>query len=472
MGNILSGDLHPHQLRALEAIERALAAGATTVQIVMATGTGKSAVIGHAVARLFKAGRAHRALFLTPVAAVAEQMAERLRSLDLGEDGLLGDAHYVHVLHAGSAPDNRDGTVTIATHARLRSLIRNGFTPDFDLVVLDQLEGGTDWPETATTKLIYREHVTIIAFSSRLPPHAEAASPPAFTYDIRAAIADGVLVNMSRRVSSGGGGAWPTFDPQHPIHSQRHIFLGGVDEDHDAILKLAGQLRAAGIRIADTIQVQSSDVPPGDVIVAVLSRNSIQMPLAEVDVSRALERRGVDVVPAVIEYCAIPAQLAGRLPVDVTGGADGLLRRLQASAMVDLDSLAPARFENLVADLLTRLDFTLAPSTAAHVGDSGVDFLGTHQDVDGFGIATKYLIQVKLTRSSFRDVDGLLHLVRNAGQPWRGMVVTNGHLTSVTEKRLARAWNEGLEVQVVDGPRLRSLLLRHPDLIVDHFARR
>jgi hypothetical protein len=112
------------------------------------------------------------------------------------------------------------------------------------------------------------------------------------------------------------------------------------------------------------------------------------------------------------------------------------------------------------------------PTAPARVGDHGVDFVATFQDPDGFGIGTQYLIQAKFTRSSFRDVAQLVQVVRQAGPSWRGMVVTNGHLTSVTAKQLAKARGEGVEVQVIDGPRLRSFVLRHPDLIATHFGRR
>jgi len=469
--DIRSTRLLPHQLHALEAVERAVEAGMRNMRLVMAIGSGASAVIGHVFARMLKSGQARRPLYLTPINILAVQMAERLRGLDLGEDGLLGEVATINLLQSDAEPDNSDGTVTIATPARLRSLVRTHPGVDFDLIVLNEVEATSNSPSTVRDSLIDRFDATVIVLNSRVTLPEDPLAPPVYVYDLRAALADGVLIEPVRQASASSTGAWPTFDPQDPAHDRRQIFLGSVDEDDDSVQRLVAQLRTARVRVADIVHVTPSDVAPGDVFVPVLSPNSVQMPFLEDDVSRSLERRGVDIVPAFIEYCAIPAHLAGRLPVDVTAGADGLLRRLQASIMIDLDSLGPARFDRLTTDLLARLCFVLKPLTAAHVGDSGVDFTGTFQDPDGFGIATEYLIQAKLTRSAFRDVDKLVHLVQDAGQPWRGMVITSGHLTSVTMRRLARAKDEGVEVQVIDGPRLRSLLLRYPDLIADHFLR-
>jgi hypothetical protein len=439
------------------------------MQVVMAAGTGKSTVIGHTFARMLKSGRARRPLYLTPLNVLADQMVERLRDLDLGDEGLLGESHYVRRLGTASDQDERGGVVTVATSGTLRSLARSEPIPDFDLIVLDDFRTNIPWHGTSTARLVDRFHATVIAFSSLPASITGFPGITVFTYDLRAALAEGVLVDTSRPESAGRGNAWRTIDTQYSVDRQGRIFLGGVDEDRSAIEQLAEQLRTAGMPVADTRRATPSEAGPGDVFVAIVSPNSVQTPLVDDDFSQSLERRDVDVVPAVIEYCAVPAQLAGRLPVDITAGIDGLLHRLRASAILDLHALDSARFERLVIDLLSRLGFTVSHSAGA---DAGIDFIGTFQDANRFGVATPYLIQVKLARSSYRDADRLVDLVRDAGPPWRGMVATNGQLTSVTAKRLTKARNEGAEVQVVDGPRLRSLLLRHPDLIVDHFARR
>ncbi|MDW5325357.1 DEAD/DEAH box helicase family protein [Plantactinospora sp. KLBMP9567] len=470
MNDLVGVGLRPHQVAAVNAIEQAVAAGRKTMRVVMATGSGKSAVMGHALAALLASGHARQPLYLTPHRAIAEQMVARLRSLDLGEEGLLGDTHQVHLLRPGSEAEIRGGTVTVATSSQFRRMHRTRRLPEFDVVVLDELDSDLDWPTTTVAAAIGRD-ATVIAFSSHLP-RGDSIGQPVFTYDIGAALADGVLVDTFRQGRTDQSGRWPSFNPRDPSHSQRRVFLGGAEQDRNTVQMLAVDLRRAGIRVAEASEGIPSDAAPGDVFVSVLSPSSLQTPLVDDEVGRSLERRGVDVVPVVTEYSAVPAQLAARLPVDITNGTEGLLRRLQAGAMLDLETLDPMRFERLVSVLLDRLGFRSSPSIAASVGDSGVDIIATFQDPDGFGIATQYLIQARVGRSSFRDVDKLVQLVADAGQPWRGMVVTNGQLTSVSGRRLARARVGGVVVDVVDGPRLRSLLLRHPDLIVDHFVGR
>jgi hypothetical protein len=136
--------------------------------------------------------------------------------------------------------------------------------------------------------------------------------------------------------------------------------------------------------------------------------------------------------------------------------------------MVDLDALSASQFERLAGDLLARLGFAADRTTG---GDPGVDLTATFRDSDGFAVDTPYLVQLKQGRSSYRDVARLVALVREAGNLCRGLVITNRHLTSLNLNQIARAQQDHVEVQVIDGPRLRSLLLRYPDLIGAHFAR-
>src|SRR5262249_12899521 len=145
VAGIVFSDLRPHQLRALEAIERAIAAEETRMRVVLATGSGKSAGIAHAFGKVLKSRHARRPPYLTSTLAMAHQMLAVLSSMDLGDDGPLGDTHYVQLLQSGTKPDTRPGVVTIATSSKFRSLVQTGTAPVFDLIALDDLDSGVDW---------------------------------------------------------------------------------------------------------------------------------------------------------------------------------------------------------------------------------------------------------------------------------------------------------------------------------------
>jgi transcriptional regulator with XRE-family HTH domain len=462
----LAPGLRPHQSEALAAIEAAIAEGHSRMGVVLTPGSGRSTVIAHLLGLLLEEGHARRPLYLTSAAALAAQMAEVIRSRSLGEDGPLGRPFAVQLLTPDAVPSTEPGTITVASFSAFRALYES---LPFDLVVTDDLEVGHPGAAAETAGLIDRLDATVIAFSSVPPTAGEAAETLIFRYDLRDAIADGVLSYPPTWMPVDVGGRWPDFDAQDPVHGERRVILNGVYDDRAAIRRLATELGAAGVRVAAEASDMLPEAAAGDVLVAVLSPNSVKTPLLDDYLTRSLERRGVDIVPAVIEFCAAPSSISSRFPVDVTAGVDGLLRRLQASAMLNVARLPAARFERLVADVMTRLGFSLSTPASSWSAGHGADLVATFQDPDRFGIATPYLVQVKQTQASLRDIRKLAGLVRDAGVPWRGMIVTRSQLTSVAETQLARLPDDGLDIQVVDGPRLRSLLLRYPDLIASYF---
>ncbi len=458
--------LRPHQSEALAAIEAAIAAGHSRMGVVLTPGSGRSTVIAHLLGLLLEEGHARRPIYLTSRAALAAQMAEVIRSRSLGDDGPLGSRFAVQLLTPGTVPSAEPGTITVTNTLVFRALQES---PPFDLVVTDDLDAGRPGAGAETAGLIDRLDATVIAFSSVPPAGDEAAKTLIFRYDLRDAIADGVLSYPPMWTPVDVGGKWPDFDARDPVHGERRVILNGVYDDRAAIERLATELDAAGVRVAAEAADTLPDAAAGDVLVAVLSPNSVKTPLLDDYLTGSLERRGVDIVPAVIEFCAVPSSISSRFPVDVTAGIDGLLRRLQASAMLNVGRLPAARFERLVADVMTRLGFSLSTPASSWSADHGADLVATFQDPDRFGIATPYLVQVKQAQASLRDIRKLAGVVRDAGMPWRGMIVTRSQLTSVAETQLARLPDDGLDIQVVDGPRLRSLLLRYPDLIAGYF---
>jgi transcriptional regulator with XRE-family HTH domain len=462
----LAPGLRPHQSEALAAIEAAIAAGRPRMDVVLASGSGRSTVIAHLLGLLLEEGHARRPLYLTSHGALASQMAEVIRSRRLGEDGSLDSRFSVQLLKPGTVPSAEPDTITITDISAFRALPES---LPFDYVVTDDVDAGGTWAIPATDGLIGRLNAPVIAFSSVAPADGQEAGTLVFRYDLRDAIADGVLSYPLTGTPIDIGGRWPDFDAHDPAHGERWVILNGMSDDRPAIQRLATALDAAGVRVRTEASEGLPVADAGDVLVAVLSPNSLKTPLLDDYLTRSLERRGVDIVPAVIELCAVPSSISSRLPVDVTAGIDALLRRLQASAMLNVGQLPTARFEQLVSDVMTRLGFSLSSAASSWSADHGADLFATYQDPDRFGIATPYLVQVKQTQASLRDVNKLAGLVRDAGAPWRGMIVTRSQLTTLAEAQLARMPDDGLDIQVVDGPRLRSLLLRYPDLIAGYF---
>ena len=151
-----------------------------------------------------------------------------------------------------------------------------------------------------------------------------------------------------------------------------------------------------------------------------------------------------------------------------------LTEQIQAASRVDFSSMSPSTFEDLVADLLGAVGFNLDDSHLAR--GVGIDFRATYQRTDPFGspeIET-WLVETKLyssARVSVQTIRGLAGLVATTPGNVRGLLVTNGQLTSMALDVLADlSGRPSLRLQVIDGLDLRRLLRQFPAVAERHFA--
>lgn len=207
-------------------------------------------------------------------------------------------------------------------------------------------------------------------------------------------------------------------------------------------------------------------------MITLLSPASIGSYLASQELDSALARRDIDVVPALLEPCPLPAPLTRRF-VDVRAGIDELLERLRTNAEIDLAGVSPQQFERLVGDLLTRLNFQELESLQT---DEEVDFQGVYQDELGLGDPTPYVIQCKVYKQKRPSVEALRRLRTIAaakGPRCHGLMVTNSQLTSVAFAALHEINRaNSAQVRVLDGPAIKRLLPSHPDLVEAYFSGR
>ena len=125
------------------------------------------------------------------------------------------------------------------------------------------------------------------------------------------------------------------------------------------------------------------------------------------------------------------------------------------------------QFEALAAELLTRLGYHPVRTEGPAVSDQGYD-LAVRGSQDGEEI----LVQVKAYRRSGRvsvsDIRNLAGVALERGA--HGLLVTTGQLTSVARQFLGRCNDAGAQLQVLDGPALRQVLVVNPDIARRHLA--
>ena len=169
------------------------------------------------------------------------------------------------------------------------------------------------------------------------------------------------------------------------------VFISHAHEDTSAAALIARSLRrdfaveltetqfhpGQNFRSAIFEAIESSDI-----VVVLLSRAALNARWVEAETAMALslesKRRGIDLVPVLLEPCEVPEGLRDRLTVDLSEdgalGVGRLIARLRGDRAIDLKALDSQLFERLVGDVLEHEGF--AVTAAGGVGDMGRDFIG------------------------------------------------------------------------------------------------
>jgi hypothetical protein len=151
-----------------------------------------------------------------------------------------------------------------------------------------------------------------------------------------------------------------------------------------------------------------------------------------------------------------------------------------AIPIVQFSHLGSVAFESLIADLLTAIRFSVQRTPTLR--DSGFDLLASYRSCDPFGVekTESWLVAAKLYEEQRVSVSVLRQALRSLmnfsgsiafSGPIKGLIVTNGHMTSV-----AREFHEeierkaGHELRVIDGTELADLIVQHPELIQRYFG--
>ncbi|MFD4635570.1 DEAD/DEAH box helicase family protein [Streptomyces sp. NPDC058284] len=164
-GSPAAGQLHPRQLRAVQAVEQALAAGDRRALVQMATGTGRVIAEVFAAYRQLRYARAARILFVVDRRMMAHQLTSLFRQFTTPDAGRsLADVYHVEELtSAGPTPS---ASVVVATVQRLEGML-----------------AGTPEPEDASVRVSAYETAEQVSHSDTAPlevTYSEALPPDSF----------------------------------------------------------------------------------------------------------------------------------------------------------------------------------------------------------------------------------------------------------------------------------------------------
>ena len=208
-------NLRGYQIKAVQAVEKAVLDGQKNILIAMATGTGKTRTVLGMIYRFLKSKRFRRILFLVDRNSLGEQAQNVFTTVKI-EDLLPLDKIY-NLNKIGDKTFSKETRLQIATVQSMvkRILYSEDFIPgvtDYDLIIIDEAHRGYILDrELADDEILFKDqsdyqskyHAVIeyfdavkIALTATPALHTtEIFGKPVFKYTYREAVVDGYLVD-------------------------------------------------------------------------------------------------------------------------------------------------------------------------------------------------------------------------------------------------------------------------------------
>ena len=211
--------LRDYQVRAVQAVEQAIAQGRREIMVAMATGTGKTRTVIGLIYRVLKSKRFRRVLFLVDRSSLGTQAQNAFKDARLEQNKLFTDIYELKEL-GDITPDAATKVHVATVQGMVRRLfggdpsdLQNGLPIDrYDCIIIDEAHRGYILDrEMGEGELQFRDEVDYISSYRRVLDQFDAvkvaltATPaqhttqifgnPVYTYTYSEAVIDGWLVD-------------------------------------------------------------------------------------------------------------------------------------------------------------------------------------------------------------------------------------------------------------------------------------
>lgn len=206
--------LRDYQVKAIQAVEYALAQNHRTALLAMATGTGKTRTIAGLIYRFLKTERFKRILFLVDRTSLGTQAFDTFSEMKMEQNYTLNDAYNIATLTQSKA--ERETRIQLATVQAMVKRLTESDEPlpidEFDCIIVDEAHRGyTLDQEMSEGELAIRDSSQYISAYRQVLDYFDAvkialtATPakhtteifgkPVYTYSYREAVADDWLID-------------------------------------------------------------------------------------------------------------------------------------------------------------------------------------------------------------------------------------------------------------------------------------
>lgn len=195
-------------------------------------------------------------------------------------------------------------------------------------------------------------------------------------------------------------------------------------------------------------------------------------------INNQLRKRNILVISILLPGSRIPPSIKEKVSFKIgkeeDRDIDRVVKYIKNIPSVNLDLLSPSEFEDLVVALLKKLNFS-GIRRGYDIKDLGGDIHAQTLFRDPFGNkhSINWLIEIKFYKESRADLKSLTTLVgqlKYLPLDYRGLLITNSQLTSSAKEWLdENEKKSGSVVSIVEGPKIKEIVLKYDDLIEKFF---
>ncbi|WP_047984592.1 TIR domain-containing protein [Ornithinibacillus californiensis] len=267
------------------------------------------------------------------------------------------------------------------------------------------------------------------------------------------------------------------------------VFISYNNQDYSKASIIKERLESVGLEVSieeietsnDIINDINYKISSSDYFIILLSEHYVESKWTEFEMNKIRSDfyyRNIVIIPVLISKVKKPYSLRNfksfKLYEDFDNNLEYLSSYLKNIKYLDFDLISEYEFMNLVSELLVKLKFKIDNKEIRQL-DYGVDIIASsinrNQLVDSF--TTNWLIDCRFYKSSRVDLSSIKELsyqIRTNYPNYNGVLVTNSLITSTTLETLEIIRKKDkVNIFVVDGRKLKQLLLKYPELIEKFF---
>jgi len=264
-------------------------------------------------------------------------------------------------------------------------------------------------------------------------------------------------------------------------------------EDHTKALIIKERLQSVGLDViandfsfGENISKDINyKISSSDYFIILLSEHTNSNEWVNFEINSILKDfhyRDVIVIPILISKVKKPSSLKEYKTYNLYEDFEKNLKKLSSYlknvVYLDFDMISGYEFEQLIADLLRKLNFKVQqPQVHAQRG-SEIDIIASSTNKNSLlgTFTTKWIIECKFYKNSRIDLSSIKKLsshLLNDYPNYNGILITNSLITStVLETLEIIKKKEKVNIEVVDGRKLKQLILKYPKLIEKYFVER